>query len=57
MISQVIIERIMEANNQLPEDKAQEISEFVDFIMKCNEEHSLTKASYILPQKVRFLIF
>ena len=29
--------------NQLPEDKAQEISDFVDFIIKRYEEHQLTE--------------
>jgi hypothetical protein len=43
MIRQTIIERTIKALNQLPEDKAQEISDFVDFIIKRYEEHQLTE--------------
>ena len=43
MIRQAIIERTIQALNQLPDDKAQEISDFVDFIIKRYEEHQLTE--------------
>ena len=38
---QLIIERTINAINQLPEDKAEEISDFAVFIMKRYEENSL----------------
>jgi hypothetical protein len=38
-----IIERTIKAINQLPEDKAEEISDFADFIIKRFEEHHLTE--------------
>lgn len=37
----IIIERTTNAINQLPEDKAEEISDFANFIMKRYEENSL----------------
>ena len=43
MIRQAIIERTIKALNQLPEDKAQEIFDFVDFIIKRYEEHQFTE--------------
>ncbi len=43
MTKQIIIERTIKAINQLPEDKAEEISDFVDFITKRYEEHQLIK--------------
>lgn len=43
MTRQAIIERTVKAINQLPEDKAEEISNFADFIMKRYEEQLLTK--------------
>ena len=43
MIREAIIERTIKALNQLPDDKAQEISDFVDFIIKRYEEHQLTE--------------
>lgn len=42
MTKQIIIERTLKAINQLPEDKAEEISAFADFIFKRYEEHELT---------------
>lgn len=42
MTKQVIIERTLKAINQLPLDKAEEISNFADFIIKQFEEHELT---------------
>jgi hypothetical protein len=41
MTKQLIIEKTVKAINQLPEDKAEEISDFADFIAKRYEEHSL----------------
>lgn len=35
----IIIERTIKAINTLPEDKAREISDFADFIMKQYEEY------------------
>lgn len=43
MTRQVIIERTLKVINQLPEDKAEEISDFADFIFKRYEEQELTK--------------
>ena len=43
MNRQVIIERTVKAINHLPEDKAKEISDFADFIMKQYEERVLTE--------------
>lgn len=42
MTKQIIIERTLNAINQLPEDKAEEISDFADFVFKRYEEHELT---------------
>ncbi len=42
MTRQIIIERTLKAINQLPEDKAAEISDFADFLFKRYEEHVLT---------------
>lgn len=43
MDKQVIIERTLKAINELPEDKAQEISDFADFIFKRYEENQLSQ--------------
>jgi len=43
MTRQIIIERTLKAINQLPEDKAVEISDFADFVFKRYEEYELTK--------------
>ncbi len=43
MNRQAIIERTIKAINQLPEDKAKEISNFAKFIMKQYEERVLTE--------------
>ncbi len=43
MTRQTIIERTIKAINQLPEEKAEEISDFAEFIMKQYEEQQLTK--------------
>lgn len=42
MTRQIIIERTLKAINQLPEDKAEEISDFADFVFKRYEEQELT---------------
>jgi uncharacterized membrane-anchored protein YjiN (DUF445 family) len=42
MTRQLIIERTLKAINQLPEDKAEEISDFADFVFKRYEEQELT---------------
>ncbi len=42
MTRQIIIERTLKAINQLPEDQAEEISDFADFIFNRYEEHILT---------------
>ncbi|SEJ02293.1 hypothetical protein SAMN05216327_105325 [Dyadobacter sp. SG02] len=41
MTKQAIIERTLEAINQLPVDKAEEISDFADFVRKRHEEQQL----------------
>jgi len=43
MTRQIIIERTLKAIHQLPEDKAEEISVFADFLIKQYEEQQLTK--------------
>lgn len=43
MTRQAIIERTIKAINQLPEEKAEEISDFADFVTKRYEEHVLTQ--------------
>ncbi|MBW7891670.1 MAG: hypothetical protein H3C48_11745 [Chitinophagaceae bacterium] len=43
MTRRAIIERTIRAINQLPDEKAKEISDFVDFVMKRHEETQLTE--------------
>ena len=43
MTRQAIIERTIKAINQLPEKKAEEISDFADNVTKRYEEHLLTQ--------------
>ena len=43
MTKQLIIEKTVKAINLLPEDKAEEISDFAEFIIKRYEEHQLTE--------------
>lgn len=43
MTRQIIIERTLKVINQLPEDKAEEISDFADFIFKKYEEKELAE--------------
>ena len=42
MTRQLIIERTLKVINQLPDEKAEEISDFADYVFKCYEEHELT---------------
>lgn len=42
MNRQIIIEKTMKILNQLPEEKAEAISDFADFVLKRYEEHILT---------------
>jgi hypothetical protein len=41
MTRQIIIERTLKVINELPEDKAEEISDFADFVFKRYEEQVL----------------
>ena len=41
MRRQAIIQHTLNVINKLPDDKAEEISEFADFVMKRYEEHLL----------------
>ncbi|MBU1821560.1 MAG: hypothetical protein KKG00_08635 [Bacteroidetes bacterium] len=43
MTKQAIIERTLKAINQLPPEKAEEISDFADFIARKYENQQLTK--------------
>ena len=43
MTRQAIIERAINAINQLPEDKAAEISDFADFVIKKFEDSRITE--------------
>jgi hypothetical protein len=43
MNKQLIIERTLKAINQLPEDKAEKISDFADFVFTKYEEQELSK--------------
>lgn len=43
MTRQTIIERTIKAINLLPQDKAQEISDFADFLSKRYEEYQITQ--------------
>lgn len=43
MTKQAIIERTVKIINQLPESKAEEISDFADFVIKRYEEQALTQ--------------
>jgi hypothetical protein len=42
MTRKAILERTIRAINKLPEDKAEEISTFAEFVMKQYEEHQLS---------------
>lgn len=43
MTRQIIIERTLKAISNLPDEKAQEISDFAEFVCKRHEELELTK--------------
>ena len=43
MTRQAIIEKTVKAINQLPADKAQEISDFAEFVIKRYEEYLLNR--------------
>lgn len=43
MTRQAIIEKTIKAINLLPEHKAEEISDFADFVSKRYEEHALSQ--------------
>jgi len=45
MTRQAIIERTLKAINQLPEDKAEKISDFADFMLKQYEEQQISKGA------------
>lgn len=51
MTKQAIIERTLEAINQLPVDKAEEISDFADFVRKRHQEQQLTEGIQLLIEK------
>lgn len=44
MTRQAIIEPTLKAFSQLPENKAEEISNFADFVIKRHEDQKLTEA-------------
>lgn len=44
MRRQAIIEKTIQAINKLPEDKAEEIADFADFVSKRYEDHILTES-------------
>lgn len=44
MTHQTIIEKTLQAINRLPEDKAEEISDFADFVSKRYEDHKLIES-------------
>jgi hypothetical protein len=51
MTRQAIIERTIKAINQLPEDKAEEISDFADFVIKKFEDSRITESIQLLASK------
>jgi len=51
MTRQAIIQRTVNAINQLPENKAEEISDFADFVTKRYEEYRLTQGIQTLTAK------
>ncbi len=57
MTRQAIIERTIKAMNQLPEEKAEEISDFADFVTKRYEEHLLTQSIHKLTSDSQTLDF
>jgi len=51
MTRQAIIERTIKVINQLPEDKAEEISDFADFVIKKFEDGRITESIQQLASK------
>lgn len=51
MTRQAIIERTIKVMNQLPEDKAEEISDFADFVIKKFEDNRITESIQQLASK------
>lgn len=51
MTRQAIIERTINAINQLPENKAEEISDFADFVIKKFEDNRITESIQQLASK------
>ena len=51
MTKQAIIERTIKAINLLPEDKAEEISDFADFVIKKFEDNRITESIQQLASK------
>ena len=51
MTRELIIERTLKAINTLPPDKAEEISDFAEFVIKRYEEHRLTEGIQQLTSK------
>lgn len=50
MRRQSIINRTLKVLNQLPEEKAEEISTFAEFVMKQYEEHQLAQGLVVLAE-------
>jgi hypothetical protein len=48
MTKQAIIEKTLKALNQLPDEKAREVFDFADFIVKRHEEALLNKGIQLL---------
>jgi len=51
MTRKAILERTIRAINKLPEDKAEEISTFAEFVMKQYEEHQLSSEIHSMVTK------
>jgi hypothetical protein len=57
MTRQAIIEKTIKAINQLPEDKAEEISDFADFVIMKFEEARITESIQQLAAKSQVFNF
>ncbi|MEA5141389.1 hypothetical protein [Arcicella rigui] len=57
MTLQTIIDKTVQVISQLPEDKASEISDFADFIMKKHEEQLLNEHIQKLVQQSKSFSF
>jgi hypothetical protein len=57
MTKQAIIEKTIKAINQLPEDKAEEISDFADFVIMKFEETRITESIQQLAAKSQVFDF